>query len=138
NSQNLTNEELLKIESDILVPSAMENIFTEENANNIRTKIILELANGPTTQKADKIFNKNKILVIPDILANAGGVTVSYYEWYQNVHKEKWTKEKVDKELEKTMNEATKKTIENKEKYNISMRLGAYVSAISTISNKMN
>ena len=137
NTKNISNEELIRIKADILVPSAMENIFTEENANNIKAKIILELANGPSTQEADQIFNKNNILVIPDILANAGGVTVSYYEWYQNVHKEKWTKEKVDEGLEKTMKTATKKILENKNHHNISMRLSAYVSAIKTISEKM-
>lgn len=137
NTKTITNKEILEIESDILVPSAMENVFTNENANNIKTKIILELANGPTTQEADKIFVENNILVIPDILANAGGVTVSYYEWHQNMNKEKWTKEKVDEELEKTMKEATQKTLKNKEEYGVSMRIGSYISAIKTITENM-
>jgi glutamate dehydrogenase/leucine dehydrogenase len=137
NAKTLTNKEILEIDSDILVPSAMENVFTKENAHEIKTKIILEIANGPTTQEADKIFNEKGILVIPDILANAGGVTVSYYEWYQNVHKEKWNEKKVDEELKKTMKKSTKKVLENKKNYNVSMRLGAYVSAIKTISKKI-
>jgi glutamate dehydrogenase/leucine dehydrogenase len=137
NVKTITNEEVLEIESDILVPAAMEDVFTKENAPKIKTKIILEIANGPTTQEADKIFNERKILVIPDILANAGGVTVSYYEWYQNMNKEKWTKEKVDEELKKIMDEATKKTLKNKNEYDVSMRLGAYISAIKTIAKKI-
>ena len=137
NSKNKTNEEMLEIESDILVPSAMENVFTESNAKKINSKIILELANGPTTQEADKIFNEKKILVIPDILANAGGVTVSYYEWYQNVNREKWSRDKIDNELEKTMKKATKTSLDNKKEYNVSMRLGAYISAIEKLSTKI-
>lgn len=98
-AQKITNEDLLTCNCTILIPSALENVITKNNAQNIKAKIVLELANGPTTPEADVILHKNKVLVIPDILANAGGVTVSCFEWQQNNAHVKWDAETVKKRL---------------------------------------
>jgi glutamate dehydrogenase/leucine dehydrogenase len=102
-SERITNEELLETRCDILIPAALENSITKENANKIQTKIISEGANGPTTPDADRILHEKRILLVPDILANAGGVTVSYYEWVQNLEREHWTLEDVNSKLESKM-----------------------------------
>ncbi|MEA3414364.1 MAG: Glu/Leu/Phe/Val dehydrogenase [Nanoarchaeota archaeon] len=136
NSRNISNKELLELECDVLVPAALENQITLDNVENIKAKTILELANGPVIPEADEVLFQKKILVLPDILANAGGVSVSYYEWYQNVHKEKWTFEEVDKKLEEKMNQATKEVLEKSKELNISPRVAAYVLAIQRILRK--
>ncbi|MFH1649184.1 MAG: Glu/Leu/Phe/Val dehydrogenase [Candidatus Woesearchaeota archaeon] len=130
----ITNEELLETECDVLVPAALEGQLTAKNASKIKAKVILELANGPTTPEADAIFDKKGILVIPDILANAGGVTVSYFEWVQNRLGEYWTAEQVDEKLKKRMSEAFNAIWDEKEKYKTSMRTAAYISATKRIS----
>ena len=116
----ITNEELLSMDVDILVPAAMENQINSNNANEIKAKIILELANGPTTPDADLILNDKKIIVIPDILANAGGVLVSYFEWLQNRNAQIKTLEEVDDGLKKMMRKATEKVVANNLSYKIS------------------
>jgi glutamate dehydrogenase (NADP+) len=130
----ITNEELLSMDVDILVPAAMENQINLNNANEIKAKIILELANGPTTPDADLILNDKKIIVIPDILANAGGVLVSYFEWLQNRNAQIKTLEEVDDGLKKMMRKATEKVVANNLSYNISSRTSAYVLALKRIS----
>ncbi len=100
-SKNITNDELLEIECDVLIPAALENQITDKNAKNIKTKLIVELANGPTTPEADDILFARGIPVVPDILANAGGVTVSTFEWEQNIKKEHWTEIDVFQKLKK-------------------------------------
>jgi glutamate dehydrogenase/leucine dehydrogenase len=129
----VTNEELLEQDCDILVLAALENQVTEANAANIKAKYIIELANGPTTPEADKILEKNGVLVIPDILANAGGVTVSYFELVQNEAGYYWTADKIQRRLKPIMIKATQRIKEMMEKYNCSMRQAAFVSAMSRL-----
>jgi glutamate dehydrogenase len=137
-AKNISNEELLELDVDILVPAALENVITSKNAGQIKAKAIVELANGPTTPEADEILNANGIIVIPDVLANAGGVTVSYFEWDQNVKGEHWSEEVVIEKLEKIMVDAFNDVWAVKEKYTVDMRAAAFVSAIERISNKMS
>ena len=136
-SKDLTNKELLEIECDVLVPAAFENQITIENALNLKTKVILELANGPITPEADKIlFNKN-IVIIPDVLANSGGVTVSYFEWDQNLKGESWSEKEVFEKLQPLMHDAAQKVFENSKKYLTDMRRGAFILALERIEAKM-
>ncbi|MBI4089168.1 MAG: Glu/Leu/Phe/Val dehydrogenase [Candidatus Levybacteria bacterium] len=118
---------------DVLVPAALENVITKKNAPKIKAKIILEMANGPTTKEADEILEKRGVLVVPDILANTGGVLVSYFEWYQNLHREKWSKDKVIKSLQEKMENAVDNVFAFKDKYKVSLREGAYMLALSRI-----
>jgi glutamate dehydrogenase/leucine dehydrogenase len=136
NSKEISNSDLLDLDCDVLVPAALENQITSENVDSIKAKTILELANGPVTPEADEVLFEKGVLVLPDVLANAGGVSVSYYEWYQNVHKEKWTFEEVDSKLEEKMRQATKEVLEKSKELNVSPRVAAYVLAISRILNK--
>ena len=129
----LPREDILKLECDILVLAALENAITKENANEIKAKYILELANGPITGEADEILRKKNILVLPDILANAGGVVVSYFEWLQNLKEEHWSKEEVDKKLKDVMENAYKNVKEKAEKYGVDLRTGAYILAIEKV-----
>ncbi len=131
--KKITNEELLELNVDILVPSALEKVINQENANKIQAKIILELANWPTTKEADKIFENKNITVIPDILANAWWVTVSYFEQVQNNTNYYWELEEVNNKLEKIMKEQTKLVFEYAKKYNTSMRNWAYILALKRI-----
>jgi len=102
-AKKISLEEFFALEVDVLVPAALENQITKDNANDVKAKFVVELANGPTTPEADEIMYKNKVIVIPDVLANAGGVTVSYFEWLQNLSNNYWTEEEVDKELKERM-----------------------------------
>ncbi|PIR76120.1 MAG: glutamate dehydrogenase, partial [Candidatus Magasanikbacteria bacterium CG10_big_fil_rev_8_21_14_0_10_42_10] len=102
-TEEISNDDILTLDVDILVPAALENVITPDNAGNIKAKAIVELANGPTTPDADEILKEKGIVVVPDVLANAGGVTVSYFEWDQNVKGEHWTEEDVLEKLEKIM-----------------------------------
>ncbi len=135
--ENISNDEILELDVDILVPAALENVITKENAGNIKAKAIIELANGPTTPGADEILKEKNIIVVPDVLANAGGVTVSYFEWDQNVKGEHWSEEDVLERLEKIMVTAFDEVWETKEKYNIDMRTAAFVKAIERVAEKM-
>jgi len=114
----------------------LENSITEKNANLIQAKIILEMANGPTTLEADKILASKNIMIITDILANAGGVTVSYFEWYQNIHNEKWNKEEVLAKLQEKMTKAANNVYNISKKHNITLREAAYVAALERISKQ--
>ncbi|MBU0732497.1 Glu/Leu/Phe/Val dehydrogenase [Patescibacteria group bacterium] len=136
-AEDISNEELLELGCDILVPAALENVITEENAGNIKAKAVVELANGPTTPEADAIMVKNGIVVVPDILANAGGVTVSYFEWVQNLANYYWTEEEVLERLKPIMDKSFELTWANKEKYGCDMRTAAYVLATERIAAAM-
>jgi glutamate dehydrogenase/leucine dehydrogenase len=130
---NTTNEDILQTECDILVPAALENVITMENAHKINAKIILELGNGPIAHGADNLLHKRGILVVPDVLANAGGVTVSYFEWKQNLKKERWTKKEVYEKLEKIMKVNTKLVFKKARENKVRPRLGAYILALQRI-----
>lgn len=134
NAKKITNEELFEMPCDILVPAALENVITEENADNIKTKIIAEAANGPTTPEADEILYKNKVMVIPDILANAGGVTVSYFEWVQDIQALFWNLEQVNEKLHGIMTKSFKDVYEISKKYNCNMRTAAYILAVGRVA----
>lgn len=136
-TSEITNEQLLELDVDVLVPAALENVFTAENAEKIQAKFILEMANGPTTPEADEIFAKNGVIVVPDILANSGGVCVSYFEWYQNMRNEKWSKEDVLKKLDEHMITAFKEVRDAQAKYNCTLRTAAYIVAANRILSKM-
>ena len=134
NVEHITNQELLVTKCDVLIPAAMENQITKDNADKIQCKYIVEAANGPTTAEADEIIAKRNIILVPDILANAGGVTVSYFEWVQNLQSLTWELEDVNKMLEKVMVKAWKELDSNATKWGLNYRLAAYVEAIQRIS----
>ena len=132
--KNITNEELLALECDILVPAAIENQITGKNADKINAKIVLEGANGPTTPGADKILFKKGIHVIPDILANSGGVCVSYFEYIQDIHSYFWKLDRINEELKRILLEAFEETYKISQERNISLRTAAYIIAVSRIA----
>ncbi len=136
-SKIITNEALLETECDVLIPAAFENQITEENAGKIKAKAILELANGPITPEADEILFKNGIPVVPDILANSGGVTVSYFEWDQNLKGEHWSEQQVFDKLLPLMNDAAQKTFTKAKENSTDLRRGAFILALERIKEKM-
>ncbi|MGQ9587632.1 MAG: Glu/Leu/Phe/Val family dehydrogenase [Thermoplasmata archaeon] len=134
-TKTITNEELLGLKVDILLPCALENAITKENAGRIKAKILGEGANGPTTFDADQILWKNGVLVLPDILANAGGVTVSYFEWVQNNYNFYWTEEEVNEKLDRIMTKAFHGVWDMHEKYKCNMRDAAYLVAVKRVAD---
>ena len=136
-TEEITNEAILELDVDILVPAALENVITKENAGNIKAKAIVELANGPTTPEADELLKDMEVIVVPDVLANAGGVTVSYFEWDQNVKGERWTEEEVLAKLEPIMVNAFDEVWATKEEYKIDMRTAAFVKAVERVAAKL-
>lgn len=133
NGQDISPEQILTLPVDIIIPSALENVITKDNAYQIRADIILEMANGPTTIEADEILQANKKTVIPDIVANAGGVAVSYFEWYQNIHNETWTKEQVFKKLEDKMVQAIDAVYKKSKDHAVSLRDAAYMVSLERL-----
>ena len=133
-AENITNSEILELPCDILVPAALEGQITLKNAHRIQAKIIVEGANGPTTPLADDVLDEKGIFVIPDILANAGGVTVSYFEWVQNIQKLFWTEDDVNKQLHRIMKRAFKEVYDIAEKEKVNMRTAAYMLAVSRVA----
>lgn len=133
-AQNITNEEILTLPVDVLIPAALENVITKENAAQVQAKNIIELANGPTTPEADEILQKNGVILIPDVLANAGGVTVSYFEWVQNLQNFYWTEEEVLAKLQPIMERSFDDVWAIRTEHSINTRTAAFVSAIKRIA----
>lgn len=132
-AENLSNKELLEMPCGVLVPSALENQISLENAKDIKAKVILEMANGPTSFEADEILEKNDVLVIPDVLANAGGVIASYFEWYQNMQNENWSENQVFERLEKLIKSAFEEVWNKKIELKSSMRVAAFALALKRL-----
>ncbi|WP_170007501.1 Glu/Leu/Phe/Val family dehydrogenase [Bacillus fonticola] len=126
----ISNKELLELDCDILVPAAIENQITEENASNIRASIVVEAANGPTTLEATRILTERGILLVPDVLASSGGVTVSYFEWVQNNQGYYWTEEEVEEKLEKVIVKGFNSVYETAQNRRVDMRLAAYMVGV--------
>ncbi|MCS7184110.1 MAG: Glu/Leu/Phe/Val dehydrogenase [Patescibacteria group bacterium] len=131
--KDITNEDLLKLDVDILIPAALENVITKNNAYQIKAKIILEMANNPITDEADEILNQRGIIVVPDILANAGGVIVSYFEMVQNIEKRRWNKEQIFKKLEEYLVKAFNEVWELSQKEKINLRLASLTNSLYKI-----
>jgi glutamate dehydrogenase (NADP+) len=137
NVRKVTNEELLTLPCDVLIPAALDNVITKENAKEIKARYVLELANGPTTPEADAILEKRDIMVIPDVLANAGGVTVSYFEWSQGRSGEQWTAEQVDERLRRVMLDAFTAVRRKARRQNMSFRHAAFAVGIERMLDAM-
>jgi glutamate dehydrogenase (NAD(P)+) len=133
--RDITNEELLELECDVLIPAAMENQITSRNADKIKAKMVAEAANGPTTPNADRTLFEKGICLIPDILANSGGVTVSYFEWVQNLTREQWTLEMVNQKLEAKMTKAFNDVAALAEREESDMRTGALMLGVGRVAN---
>jgi glutamate dehydrogenase (NAD(P)+) len=133
-ADNITNAQLLETECEVLIPAALENQITMENAPKIKPRILAEAANGPTTPGADEILHKNGVFLIPDILANAGGVTVSYFEWVQGLYSFFWDENEVNKHLERKMTEAFREVHTVAKQYKVHMRTAAYILAVGRVS----
>jgi glutamate dehydrogenase/leucine dehydrogenase len=134
NADPISNEALLELQCDILIPAALENQITLENVDLIKARIVAEAANGPTTPDADAILHQRGVMVIPDILANAGGVTVSYFEWVQDLQELFWDEDDVNRRLERVMVKAFVDVHSSAKKYNVDMRTGAYILAINRVA----
>lgn len=132
--ETITNEALLSLDVDVLIPAALGGVLTEENAHSVRAKFIIEAANGPTTPEADAILQKKDVVVLPDILANAGGVTVSYFEWVQNQQYFRWDLSRVREELERTMTRSFDKVWSTAQEKKVSLRVAAYLVGIGRVA----
>ena len=133
----ITNEELLVKPCDVLIPAALENQITADNAPNIQARLVVEAANGPTTQEATSILTDRDILLVPDVVANAGGVSVSYFEWVQNNQGWYWSENEVDQRLEKMMIDAIERTLKTAVRYEVNMRTAAYMVGIKPFAEAM-
>lgn len=136
-ADKISNDELLELECDVLIPAAKEDQISKHNAHKIRAKIIAEGANGPVTANADSILEENGVMVVPDILANAGGVTVSYFEWVQDRQGYFWTEERVNRRLNRMMRSAFDNLYEVSDRYKITLRQAAYVYAINRVAETL-
>ncbi|HKC66004.1 MAG TPA: Glu/Leu/Phe/Val dehydrogenase, partial [Pyrinomonadaceae bacterium] len=134
NTKEISSDDLLGVDCDILLPSSLENLITLETVGLVKAKIIAELANGPTTPGADRVFAEQGVFLVPDILANAGGVTVSYYEWVQDLYSYFWSESEINNRLEQTMRAAFRSVHEKAQQFNTDMRTGAYILAIDRVA----
>jgi glutamate dehydrogenase (NAD(P)+) len=132
--ERIGNRELLEYDCEVLVPAALEKVITAENASRIRAKIVAEAANGPTLPEADRVLFERGIMVLPDILANAGGVSVSYFEWVQDLQENFWEEDEINSKLKRKMTRAFKETYEKSSNLHIDMRRGAYAVAVSRVA----
>jgi glutamate dehydrogenase/leucine dehydrogenase len=132
--RSISNDDLFGIDVDILVPAALENQITARNASSVRARVIVEGANGPTTPEAHRQLHERGVLIVPDILANAGGVTASYFEWVQNRHGYFWQEEEVNARLEAKMMGAFETVMQTARRYRVDLRTAAYVVAIDRVA----
>jgi glutamate dehydrogenase (NAD(P)+) len=132
--EGITNKEVLEYDCDVLVPAALEKVITAENAPRIRAKIVAEAANGPTLPEADAMLFDRGVMVLPDILANAGGVTVSYFEWVQDLQENFWEEDEINDRLKRKMTRAFRETHEQAQRHGVNMRTGAYVVAVDRVA----
>jgi glutamate dehydrogenase (NAD(P)+) len=130
----VTNAELLELPCDVLVPAALENQLTARNASRVKARLIIEAANGPTTPDADRIFNDRGITVVPDILANAGGVTVSYFEWVQGLQRFFWSEREINEQLEAIMTRSFHAVVQKADEQGTNLRMGAYLLAVARVA----
>jgi glutamate dehydrogenase/leucine dehydrogenase len=133
-AKSMSPEDIIGVDCDILLPSALENAITLANVGRVKAKIIAELANGPTTPGSDRVLADEGVFLIPDILANAGGVTVSYYEWVQDQYSFFWSEHQINETLEQTMRTAFKSVYETAQRYDTDMRTGAYILAVDRVA----
>jgi glutamate dehydrogenase/leucine dehydrogenase len=133
-TKSISNEELIETDCTILIPAALENQITGRNAGKVKAKIVAEAANGPTTPEADDVLFKNGIMVIPDVLANGGGVTVSYFEWLQNLRRDYWTESEVNERLDRNITKAFLDVYDTYEKYSVHMRKASTVLAVKRVA----
>jgi len=133
----VTNEEVIELPCEILVPSALEGEITRQNAARVKARLIVEGANGPTTPEADEILREHKVLIVPDILANAGGVTVSYFEWVQDLQSFFWTEEEINDRLERIMVRSFREVWGVGQERKVEMRTAALVKAVSRVADAL-
>jgi len=133
-AERITNEELIEVKCDVLAPAALENQITLRNASHVRARVVAEAANGPTTPGADRVLRDHGVFVIPDVLCNAGGVTVSYFEWAQNMQGYFWDEAAVNRELERFMKRAFHEVYELSKRHKLDMRTAAYVLAVGRVA----
>ena len=134
-ADTITNSELLELECDVLIPAALESKITSKNADRIHARIITEGANGPTTYEADQILHDRGVFLIPDVLANAGGVTVSYFEWVQDLQSFFWKESEVNSRLEDIMVRSFDEVLAQAEQYGTNLRTGAYILAVNRVAD---
>jgi glutamate dehydrogenase (NAD(P)+) len=133
-TEEVTNAELLELPCDILIPAALENQLTGQNASRIQARLIVEAANGPTTPEAEHILNDRGVMIVPDILANAGGVTVSYFEWVQDLQRFFWAEQEINSRLESIMKRSFEAVRQKADEQQTNLRMGAYLLAVARVA----